>query len=142
MLSNNWDVNILRHNDDFKLLRARLHGWETNWTALFPIVPKKWPDVQGHFSMSPQIDLYMSYMGRDLDLLIDEYDIEITMIPPNGQQHTEIPFIYEPVLLAKEPTSYVGNANNRKIIDTNFISAKQKIKQYLTEKKINFFDGN
>jgi hypothetical protein len=62
-----WDQILLEHGQEFCLLRA-----ETNHEhpyAIFPIIPREWFELTGHFSQHQLNDAWVSQIGWMLDIV-------------------------------------------------------------------------
>lgn len=67
METEHWDQIVMDHGQEFCLLRA-----ETNHEhpyAIFPIVPREWIEITGHFSQHQLNDAWVSQIGWMLDIV-------------------------------------------------------------------------
>lgn len=67
MDSKDWDLEIQKYNDQFKLLKVHTHN--DHPYSIFPIVPCAWFDLFGHLSRHQMIDAELSQMAFVLDLM-------------------------------------------------------------------------
>lgn len=67
METQNWDTEILRYDNQFKLLAVRTH--RDHPYSIFPIVPRKWYDILGYISPHPTQDGWVSQQAYMLDIL-------------------------------------------------------------------------
>lgn len=74
MESSGWDSRILEVNE-FRVLRIPTHN--SHPYAIFPIVPKKWVDILGHFSSHQLSDSTVSQIGYMLDI-VKNIDVQVT----------------------------------------------------------------
>ena len=68
MITENWDEVVLGYDGEFALLRAESNNEHPY--AIFPIVPRKWVDIVGHFSMHSLNDAWVSQIGYLLDIVV------------------------------------------------------------------------
>lgn len=73
METQNWDSVIESYTGQFKLLKVHTHNEHPY--SIFPIVPRDWYEIFGHFSRHQMIDAELSQMAFVLDLMqvIDVY---------------------------------------------------------------------
>jgi hypothetical protein len=62
-----WDQIIQKYDGQFRLLKIHTHNEHPY--SIFPIIPKAWFDVFGHFSRHQMIDAELSHMAYLLDLI-------------------------------------------------------------------------
>lgn len=62
-----WDSVISSYTGQFKLLKVHTHNEHPY--SIFPIVPKEWYDLFGHFSRHQMIDAELSQMAFVLDIM-------------------------------------------------------------------------
>jgi len=75
MHSKNWDQEITKHNNKFRLLRIPTHNFHPY--AVFPIVPKAWFDLFGYLSAHQLSDAWISQISYMLDIVIN-IDVLVT----------------------------------------------------------------
>lgn len=75
MNTHGWDDVIRSYTDQFRLLKVHTHNEHPY--SIFPIVPRAWYDLFGHFSRHQMIDAELSQMAYCLDL-IEIVDIDVT----------------------------------------------------------------
>jgi len=66
MESRNWDIEIVKHTGEFKLLAVHTHN--DHPYSIFPIVPKAWLDVIGHLSLHSMTDAWLSQIAYCIDV--------------------------------------------------------------------------
>lgn len=67
METQDWDQIVMESGQEFCLLRAETnHGHPY---AIFPILPRKWIDLVGHFSLHQLNDAWVSQIGWMLDIV-------------------------------------------------------------------------
>ena len=66
MESDNWDLEIVKHTGEFKLLAVHTHA--DHPYSIFPIVPRKWLDLIGHLSLHSMTDAWLSQIAYLLDI--------------------------------------------------------------------------
>lgn len=67
METKHWDQVVMDHGDEFCLIRT-----ETNHDhpyAIFPILPREWIEIVGHFSLHQLNDAWVSQVGWMLDIV-------------------------------------------------------------------------
>ena len=101
MNSQNWDQVIESHTGQFKLLKVHTHNEHPY--SIFPIVPKTWFDIFGHFSRHQMIDAELSQMAFCLDI-IEVVDIDVT--------HNQVELTKDATDPLKPKTRFEGNPNN------------------------------
>lgn len=70
-----WDQIIAEYDDQFVVLNPGTnHANHPRENCIFPIVPKKWVDILGHFSLSNHNDTYIEYIANQLGI---RRDVEI-----------------------------------------------------------------
>ena len=74
MESSDWDERI-REVNDFRVLRMPTHRCHPY--AIFPIVPRAWLEVLGHFSAHQLSDSYVSQIAYLLDIM-HNIDVDVT----------------------------------------------------------------
>jgi hypothetical protein len=75
MNTNHWDQEIIKHNDQFKLLSVLTHNQHPY--SIFPIVPKKWFDIVGHLSQHSLNDAWLSQIAYMMDIF-QRIDVSVT----------------------------------------------------------------
>jgi hypothetical protein len=75
MNTDQWDQEILKYNDQFRLLSVWTHNQHPY--SIFPIVPKKWYDIVGHLSQHSLNDAWLSQIAYMLDIF-QRIDILVT----------------------------------------------------------------
>jgi hypothetical protein len=75
METQGWDQVITGYTGQFQLLKVHTHNEHPY--SIFPIVPKAWYDLLGHFSRHQMIDAELSQMAFVLDLM-QVIDIAVT----------------------------------------------------------------
>jgi hypothetical protein len=75
MNTDQWDQEILKYNDQFRLLSVWTHNQHPY--SIFPIVPKKWYDIVGHLSQHSLNDAWLSQIAYMLDIF-QRIDIAVT----------------------------------------------------------------
>ena len=66
MESDHWDVEIVKHTGEFKLLAVHTHN--DHPYSIFPIVPRAWLDLIGHLSLHSMTDAWLSQIAYLLDI--------------------------------------------------------------------------
>jgi hypothetical protein len=66
MESDNWDLEIVKHTGEFKLLAVHTHA--DHPYSIFPIVPRKWLDLIGHLSLHSMTDAWLSQIAYLVDI--------------------------------------------------------------------------
>lgn len=66
MESDNWDLEIIKHTGEFKLLAVHTHN--DHPYSIFPIVPRAWLDVIGHLSLHSMNDAWLSQNAYCVDI--------------------------------------------------------------------------
>jgi hypothetical protein len=74
MESYGWD-NVINAYNRFCCICPRTN---TGHFGLFPIIPKKWVEITGHFSLNCSNDSWVEEISQDLNINIKEYNIYIT----------------------------------------------------------------
>jgi hypothetical protein len=75
MNTQDWDQVIESYTGQFQLLKVHTHNEHPY--SIFPIVPRAWFDLFGHFSRHQMIDAELSQMAFCLDL-IQVIDVDVT----------------------------------------------------------------
>lgn len=75
MDTRHWDSVIESYTGQFKLLKVHTHNEHPY--SIFPIVPRAWYDLFGHFSRHQMIDAELSQMAFVLDLM-QVIDVHVT----------------------------------------------------------------
>lgn len=75
MNTDHWDQEIIKHNDQFKLLSVLTHNQHPY--SIFPIVPKQWYNIVGHLSQHSLNDAWLSQIAYMLDIF-QRIDINVT----------------------------------------------------------------
>ena len=66
MESQNWDLEIVKHTGEFKLLAVHTH--QDHPYSIFPIVPRAWLDLVGHLSLHSMTDAWLSQIAYCVDI--------------------------------------------------------------------------
>jgi hypothetical protein len=66
MESDHWDLEIVKHTGEFKLLAVHTH--HDHPYSIFPIVPRKWLDLVGHLSLHSMTDAWLSQIAYLVDI--------------------------------------------------------------------------
>lgn len=66
MESQDWDLEIVRHTGEFKLLAVHTHN--DHPYSIFPIVPRAWLDLIGHLSLHSMTDAWLSQIAYLVDI--------------------------------------------------------------------------
>ena len=66
MESQDWDLEIVRHTGEFKLLAVHTHN--DHPYSIFPILPRAWLDVIGHLSLHSMTDAWLSQIAYMIDI--------------------------------------------------------------------------
>lgn len=74
IVSKHWDTNILKHNDEFKIINPRCTNGDFGGMP-FPIIPKIWFDITGCFSKHFACDTWVQRVGSYLGFVIYYTDI-------------------------------------------------------------------
>lgn len=101
METQGWDDVIRSYNDQFCLLKVHTHNEHPY--SIFPIVPRSWYDLFGHFSRHQMIDAELSQMAYCLDL-IKIVDIEVI--------HNQVELTKDAKDPLKPKVRFEGNPNN------------------------------
>lgn len=65
METQDWDVILNKYHGKFNLLNPNSnHGM-----IVFPIVPKRWVDITGHFSLSRHNDTWVEHIAYELEII-------------------------------------------------------------------------
>lgn len=110
----NWDQIIEDNSSEFALLRAETTNEHPY--AIFPILPRKWVEITGHFSLHQLNDAWVSQIGWILDIvktipvMIDHNRFDLT-----GDHQDET---------ARERVIFEGNPRDPR--DFNHESAREK----------------
>lgn len=67
-----WDTQLKKHEEDFKLIKIKSKQEPSFPLALFPIIPKKWFDLIGYFSLHPHNDIWLGNVAKNLDLIKED----------------------------------------------------------------------
>ena len=75
MESQGWDSEIVKYTSQFKLLAFRSN--HDHPYAIFPVIPRDWIHILGHYSLHNQTDAWISQIAYALDIYhpIDSYVI-------------------------------------------------------------------
>lgn len=81
MKSNYWDEIILKEHSIFCVLNPKVSNMVNYWSdigVLFPIIPKKWFDITGHWSYVQACDSWIDILSKRLGILhnVDSIIIE------------------------------------------------------------------
>lgn len=101
MNTQSWDQVIRSYTGQFRLLKVHTHNEHPY--SIFPIVPRAWYDLFGHFSRHQMIDAELSQMAFCLDL-IQVIDIDVT--------HNQVELTKDATDPLKPKTRFEGNPNN------------------------------
>lgn len=101
MMTQGWDDVIRSYNDQFRLLKVHTH--HEHPYSIFPIVPRAWYDLFGHFSRHQMIDAELSQMAYCLDL-ITIVDIDVV--------HNQVELTKDSSDPLKPKVRFEGNPNN------------------------------
>jgi len=66
MESQDWDLEIVKHTGEFKLLAVHTH--QDHPYSIFPIVPSKWLELVGHLSLHSMTDAWLSQIAYCVDI--------------------------------------------------------------------------
>jgi hypothetical protein len=66
MNTQNWDLEILKYSEQFKLLSVITHNEHPY--SIFPIVPRQWFEIVGHLSQHSLNDAWLSQIAYMLDI--------------------------------------------------------------------------
>jgi hypothetical protein len=66
MESDHWDLEIVKHTGEFKLLAVHTH--HDHPYSIFPIVPRAWLDLIGHLSLHSMTDAWLSQIAYLVDI--------------------------------------------------------------------------
>lgn len=66
METNDWDLEIIKHTGEFKLLAVHTHN--DHPYSIFPILPSKWLEVIGHLSLHSMTDAWLSQIAYCVDI--------------------------------------------------------------------------
>ena len=66
MESQDWDLEIVKHTGEFKLLAVHTHN--DHPYSIFPIVPRAWLDQVGHLSLHSMTDAWLSQIAYCVDI--------------------------------------------------------------------------
>lgn len=66
MESQDWDLEIVKHTGEFKLLAVHTHN--DHPYSIFPIVPREWMDLIGHLSLHSMTDAWLSQIAYCVDI--------------------------------------------------------------------------
>jgi hypothetical protein len=66
MESRAWDLEIVKHTGEFKLLAVHTHN--DHPYSIFPIVPREWMDLIGHLSLHSMTDAWLSQIAYCVDI--------------------------------------------------------------------------
>jgi glycosyltransferase involved in cell wall biosynthesis len=81
MKSRDWDLEILKHSGKFLMLSPKVDNMESYWRdqgVLFPIIPKKWVDLTGVFSLSPSCDSWADVLSKKLNIFSNLESVVLT----------------------------------------------------------------
>jgi len=131
MKSKDWDLEILKYNGVFCMLSPKVDNMESYWRdqgVLFPIIPKKWVDLTGVFSMSPSCDSWADVLSKKLGIFTNIESVVLTheradLIKGNQDEN----FKESRAAISNPKYQHIDN-NMMGIIEEHF----QKIKEYIT----------
>ena len=69
-----WDEYILSYEDRFCCICPMSN---IGYTGLFPLIPKKWVELTGHFAQNCSNDTWVEDIARTVGIYVDEYRINI-----------------------------------------------------------------
>jgi hypothetical protein len=96
-----WDQVIESYTGQFRLLKVHTHNEHPY--SIFPIVPRAWFDLFGHFSRHQMIDAELSQMAFCLDLM-QVIDVDVT--------HNQIELTNDATDPLKPKIRFEGNPDN------------------------------
>lgn len=76
METHHWDKEVEKHSGQFLFLNPKSNHPIPADETLFPIVPKKYYELVGHFSLNCSNDTWVQEIGRSLGL-IKQIDVEV-----------------------------------------------------------------
>ena len=131
METTNWDEEILKYNDQFKILAVHTHNEHPY--SIFPIVPRDWLDLFSYLSPHQMSDAWISQVAYMLDIL-ERIPVWVThdRFDLTGNNHDET-FKNRPQLEGnpKNPNDFHSDHwHRRRIADT------EKIADYMKSKGI------
>jgi hypothetical protein len=83
MVSQNWDVAILRLHEKFCVISPKIANAEGYWRkqgAMFPILPRKWVEITGQVSPITSFDSWIDVLSKRLDTLVNSEEIVLDHI--------------------------------------------------------------
>lgn len=96
MTTYNWDDIVYEYNDMFCCICPMSN---IGYTGLFPIIPKKWVELTGHFSLNCSNDTWVEDIARILEIYVNEYRIYIMHdredLTGNNNDSTYIERVYD-----------------------------------------------
>ena len=129
METTNWDEEILKYNDQFKILAVHTH--REHPYSIFPIVPRDWLDLFDYLSPHQMSDAWISQVAYMLDIL-ERIPVWVThdRFDLTGNNHDET-FKNRPQLEGNpnNPNDFHSdNWHRRRISDTEKIASYMKSK--------------
>jgi len=132
MKSQNWDSEILKYSNVFCMLSPKVDNMESYWRdlgVLFPIVPKKWIDITGVFSLSPSCDSWADLLSKKLGIFTNIESVILTherydLVGINNDEN----FNESREALNDSKYQHIDNSM-LELIETHY----EKIKKYLNE---------
>jgi hypothetical protein len=122
IVSKHWDTNILKHNDEFKIINPRCTNGDFGGMP-FPIIPKTWFDTTGCFSKHFACDTWIQRVGSCLGFAIyytdiyKEYKKELNICLKNQTSSKKIKSLVEIIDKKKEQFH-----QNKKLEDFDFFN--------------------
>jgi hypothetical protein len=134
MKSKDWDLEILKYSGTFCMLSPKVDNMESYWRdmgVLFPIIPKKWVDITGVFSLSPSCDSWADVLSKKLGIFTNLESVVLThercdLVGINNDENFN-----ESREAIKSPNYQHIDSNMMEIIENH----AQKIREYLVTNK-------
>ena len=70
ILTVDWDLQIEKYKDQFVLLSPKVKESMDYPGTMFPIIPKAWFDIVGHFSLNCHNDTWVEEIAKDLNIFV------------------------------------------------------------------------
>ena len=70
ILTENWDKLVEEYKDNFALLSPKVKENPNYPGSMFPIIPKKWIEVTGHYSLNCHNDSWVEEIAKKLDIFV------------------------------------------------------------------------
>ncbi len=109
IITENWDKYVEEYKDNFALLSPKVKESMDYPGTMFPIIPKAWFDVVGHFSLNCHNDTWVEHMAKDLNI-----------------------FVYIPVMVTHLRNDYIRGA----LTDKTWQERKQDKKGFRSEEMV------